>query len=358
LGVIVSVLLVTVMAVVRLGLYRNAVLPIGFGVPIVVIAYFRNRPLLWGSFAAFTVIVGTKYFVAGADLHLEAPLSPASTGLLVELDLLLVAAIGHIWISLQKKADDRNRELEAINVRKTRFLAAVSHDVRTPANAISLLADLIRRTAANPAQVGEIPELAQELYNSSVFLVNLLTDVLDIARFDSGKMELTLSDFSLGSLMEQERDRLAPLAREKPIGYRWIAPPEPIWLRADRVKLSRVLGNLVGNAIKFTDKGEVCVEAGRGADGSVRICVKDTGIGIAPDHQRDIFEEFVQLRNAERDRTKGMGLGLSICLRLVQGMRGTLEVQSVPGEGSTFIVTLPADCVIPTPVVSSKQSHP
>jgi len=357
LGVIVAALLVTIMAVVRLGLYRNAVLPIGFGVPIIAIAYFRNRVLLWGSVVAFTVIVGAKYFVAGADLHVEAPLSRASTGLLLELDLLLVAAIGHVWISLQKKADDRNQELEAINVRKTRFLAAVSHDVRTPANAIGLLAELIGRTAADPAQVGEIPELARELHNSSVFLVSLLTDVLDIARFDSGKMELSLSDFSLGSLMEKERDRLALLAREKPIGYRWTVPPEPIWLRTDRVKLSRVLGNLVGNAIKFTDRGDVSVATERGLDGSVKILVKDTGIGIPADHQRDIFDEFVQLRNPERDRTKGMGLGLSICLRLVQAMNGTLQVQSAPGQGSTFVVTLHADSVIPPPDVSSNQGH-
>jgi PAS domain S-box-containing protein len=250
---------------------------------------------------------------------------------------------------LQAEIEQRRREAEEASVRKTRFLAAVSHDVRTPANAIGLLADLIRRTASNPALLGEIPELAGELYSSSVFLVNLLTDVLDIARFDSGKMELQLSDFSLGRMMEEERDRLAPLARQKNLVCSWIAPAQELWLRADRIKLSRVLGNLVGNAVKFTEQGEITIDAGKSEDGGVRIRVADTGIGIAADHQRDIFDEFVQLRNPERDRTKGSGLGLAICLRLVEAMQGKLEVQSVSGKGSVFTVTLPANYVISPP---------
>jgi len=114
-----------------------------------------------------------------------------------------------------------------------------------------------------------------------------------------------------------------------------------VYVRADRIKLSRVVGNLLGNAIKFTERGTVRLEGGRDGDGWGVVRVADTGIGIAPEHLRNIFDEFFQLRNPERDRNKGTGLGLTICKRLVDAMGGTLGVESSPGAGSTFTVTLP-----------------
>jgi signal transduction histidine kinase len=247
---------------------------------------------------------------------------------------------------LQREIDLRRREAEEASVRKTRFLAAVSHDIRTPANAISLLAELVRRTAANPAHYAEIPELARELHSSALSLVNLLGDVLDIARFDSGKVELQETEFSLGELLTEEHRQMQPLARERGIELRCDALAEHVLLRTDRIKLARILGNLIGNAIKFTETGGVRVEAqcldGRG----VQIRVVDTGIGIPDESLRHIFDEFFQLRNPERDRNKGSGLGLTICKRLVDAMGGELEVQSTIGTGSTFIVTLPPTCVL------------
>jgi signal transduction histidine kinase len=253
---------------------------------------------------------------------------------------------------LQRELDVRRREAEEASVRKTRFLAAVSHDIRTPANAISLLAELIRRTAANPALVSEIPELARELQQSAAALVNLLSDVLDVARFDSGRIELQETEFPLGRLLADEVRGMQPLAREKNLILELEPPDESLWVRADRIKLARILGNLMGNAIKFTESGGVKVAASRGRDGSVHISVSDTGVGIAPEHLRHIFDEFFQLRNPERDRNKGTGLGLTICKRLVDAMEGRLEVQSTPGKGSVFTVTLPASAVVPQPVVN------
>jgi signal transduction histidine kinase len=252
---------------------------------------------------------------------------------------------------LQRELDVRRREAEEASVRKTRFLAAVSHDIRTPANAISLLAELIRRTAANPALVSEIPELARELQQSAVALVNLLSDVLDVARFDSGRIELQETEFPLARLLEDEVRGMQPLAREKNLILELESPDESLWVRADRIKLARILGNLMGNAIKFTESGGVKVSTSRDRDGGVQIRVSDTGIGIAPEHQRHIFDEFFQLRNPERDRNKGTGLGLTICKRLVDAMEGRLEVQSTPGKGSVFTVTLPASAVVPQPAV-------
>jgi PAS domain S-box-containing protein len=254
-----------------------------------------------------------------------------------------VAAFVDITVQkeLQRELDARRREAEEASVRKTRFLAAVSHDIRTPANAISLLAELIRRTSANPALVGEVPELAREMHESAMALVNLLGDVLDVARFDSGKIDVQESDVSLGELLGEEYRRMQPLARDKGLTLDFAAPAEPIRVRADRIKLSRVVGNLLGNAIKFTPEGTVRLEARPNGDGWAEVRVIDTGVGIAPEHQRSIFDEFFQLSNPERDRNKGTGLGLAICKRLVDAMGGKLRVESTPGRGSTFTVSLP-----------------
>lgn len=260
-----------------------------------------------------------------------------------------VAVIVDITVQkdLQRELDIRRREAEEASVRKTRFLAAVSHDIRTPANAISLLAELIRRTASNPALAADVPDLAQELHSSAVSLVNLLSDVLDIARFDSDKVELQESEFPLNALLQDEQRQLQPLAREKGLSLQVNAPLEPLVVRTDRIKLSRVLGNLIGNAIKFTERGGVRVDAHRNGDNAIRIEIADTGIGIAPEHQAHIFDEFFQLRNPERDRAKGSGLGLTICRRLVDAMGGELQVRSTPGQGSTFILTLPTFANVP-----------
>ena len=247
---------------------------------------------------------------------------------------------------LQRELDLRRREAEEASVRKTRFLAAVSHDIRTPANAITLMAELIRRTAANPALASEVPELAQELHASAMSLVELLGDVLDLARYDSGRVEMQESEFALGALLEEEHRRFAPLAREKGLALNLTPPDPPLRVRIDRIKLSRVVGNLLGNALKFTERGEVSLHAGRDADGSPFVRVCDTGIGIPPELQPQIFDEFVQLHNRERDRNKGTGLGLTICKRLVDAMGGTLSLASEPGRGSTFTVKLQPQSVV------------
>jgi PAS domain S-box-containing protein len=248
---------------------------------------------------------------------------------------------------LQRELDVRRREAEEANVRKTRFLAAVSHDVRTPANAISLLAELIRRTAAQPDRQSEIVDLAQELHSSSMAMVNLLGDVLDITRFDAGRIELQESEFNLGALLAMECQHLMPLARQKNLDFRLVDGTDA-WLRCDKIKLARMIGNLAGNAIKFTSAGQIQISYSIN-DSRLHIAVSDTGIGIAPEHTATIFDEFFQLRNPERDRNKGNGLGLTICKRLADAMGASLTVQSEPGRGSTFTVVLPPSAIIARP---------
>ena len=246
---------------------------------------------------------------------------------------------------LQEQFDLRRREAEEASQRKSRFLATVSHDIRSPANAISLLAELIFRTAKNPKDTAEIPELARELQRSSLSLVNLVSDVLDLNRLDTGGVELHVSEFEMSQWLSDECRQLSPLAEQKNLNFKCQAA-HPIKLRGDRIKMSRVLVNLVGNAIKFTDSGQVDVLGERLSDGRPRITVRDTGIGIEPEHLSRIFDEFFQLRNPVRDRARGSGLGLSISKRLVEVMGGQLDVSSSPGQGSTFSVTLPASLVV------------
>jgi len=246
---------------------------------------------------------------------------------------------------LQKQFDLRRREAEEASQRKSRFLATVSHDIRSPANAISLLAELIFRTAKNPKDMAEIPELARELQRSSLSLVSLVSDVLDLNRLDAGGVELHESEFEMSQWLNEECRQLTPLAEQKNLNFKCQAA-QPIKLRGDRIKMSRVLVNLVGNAIKFTDFGEVDVLGERLSDGRPRITVRDTGIGIEPEHLSRIFDEFFQLKNRTRDRSRGSGLGLSISKRLVEVMGGQLDVSSAPGQGSTFSVTLPASLVV------------
>lgn len=248
--------------------------------------------------------------------------------------------------NLQRELDLRRREAEEASVRKTRFLAAVSHDIRTPVNAINLMAEVLRRAADTPALAGQIAPMAQRLQANALALADLVTDVLDLARFDTGKMELQESEFSLADLIEEERLHLLPLAQDKKLELVFELPDRPIWLRTDRVKLARVIGNLVGNAIKFTERGRIAIRARLGPERDVWIQVQDTGIGIPAEQLARIFDEFAQLRNPERDREKGTGLGLAICKRLAEIMGGTVSVESQVGHGSTFTVRLPASCVL------------
>jgi signal transduction histidine kinase/ActR/RegA family two-component response regulator len=251
----------------------------------------------------------------------------------------------------QKELDVRRRDAEEASQQKTRFLAAVSHDVRTPTNAISLLADLIEITSHDAQDVAEIKQMASDLKSNAKALVELVSDVLDLTRFDSGRFEVESSEFSLSSLLESEVRVASPIAKAKGIDLRMHCEAEDVWLRTDRLKLGRIVGNLVGNAIKFTNVGEVAVVCERNPNDGVDLRVIDTGVGIPSENLARIFDEFFQLRNPERDRTKGTGLGLAICKRLADGLGCNISVTSVAGCGSTFTIHLPSELFVsPDPI--------
>jgi PAS domain S-box-containing protein len=247
--------------------------------------------------------------------------------------------------NMQAQLEDQRRHAEEQSERKSKFLAAVSHDIRTPTNAINLLAELIERSANSPTLAADLPEIARDLKTSAISLVRLVSDVLDITRLDQGKIDLSPSEFPLAELLHDECRQFAQVAKDKGVEFVCHSPPESLVVCADRVKLSRVLGNLVGNAVKFTRQGRITLDAQQ-HNGSVQIRVSDTGPGIPPEHHQQIFDEYFQIKNPQREHEKGSGLGLAICRRLAHAMDAELSVDSIPGDGSTFTVTLPSQCVV------------
>ena len=230
--------------------------------------------------------------------------------------------------------------------RKSRFLAAISHDIRTPVNALVLSCQLLRMVGQGNPGPGEIRELTGGLLDNASALAELVNDLLDIARYDQGKLEFIESDFPLGDFLAGTLGGMKPLATQKGLALRSEVKTPRALLRTDRVKLARVVQNLVANAIKFTDSGSIDVVATADPAGGLSLEVRDTGVGIPESMRESIFDEFAQLRNPERDRTKGTGLGLAICRRLVNAMGGAIRVATEPGQrGSTFLVTLPAERV-------------
>jgi signal transduction histidine kinase/ActR/RegA family two-component response regulator len=253
------------------------------------------------------------------------------------------AALVLLSANLQEELAARTRQAEEATRRKTRFLAAVSHDVRTPANGISLLAELIKRAGENPRMAHEVPELAESLRTNAKLLVELVSDVLDLSRFDSGRIDLEETEFCLDDVIQAEVTQHRALSAAAGLTLVARDSHQPIWLRTDRMKLARVLGNLIGNAIKFTDTGTIEVRYERAPGGHVEIQIVDTGVGIHPDHLDHIFDEFYQINNPARDRSKGTGLGLAICKRLIDAIGCSLTVQSHVGKGTTFTIRIPEE---------------
>jgi signal transduction histidine kinase/ActR/RegA family two-component response regulator len=258
-------------------------------------------------------------------------------------------------IRIQKELETRRRDAEDAALQKSQFLAAVSHDVRTPANAISLLAELVERATSDPQQAHRVPELARSLWANARSLVDLVSDVLDLTRLDSAPSDLHVTEFPLHELIDAEVFQAETAADGKGLTIAKVMPATPVKLVTDRTKLKRVVANLLSNAVKFTERGSVRVECTNGDD--VRISIADTGIGIPGDALNKVFDEFFQLRNPERNREKGAGLGLAICRRLVASLGCTLSLESVVGSGTTFTLIIPKE-LIAKPVIVDGETTP
>ena len=256
----------------------------------------------------------------------------------------------------QALADARDAA-EAANVAKSQFLANMSHEIRTPLNGVIGLAQAMAKTDLDANQ-REMLELMQASGRS---LQTLLSDILDLARVESGKLELTEDAFNLSLAVREAAQLYAENARDKHLGFHVdVDLDDGLWVRGDVVRLKQVLTNLVSNAIKFTSQGFVglTVQRGQGADGraTLRFTVEDTGIGFDAATRDRLFQRFEQADGAITRKFGGSGLGLSICRQLAEMMGGDLDCESEPGGGSAFILTVPlVECEAPTARASAAE---
>ena len=244
--------------------------------------------------------------------------------------------------ALQAAADEllveRDRA-EAASRAKSAFLANMSHEIRTPLNAIIGLTHLLRREAGSERQADRLGKVA----DAAGHLLAVLNDILDLSKIEAGRLELEAVDFSLAALLQRVRGLVAERAAAKGLALTVDAGSAPDALRGDPTRLAQALLNLLTNAVKFTERGEVSltVAALPADDGRLRLrfAVRDTGIGIAPDVQRELFSAFTQGDTTTTRRFGGTGLGLAITRRLAQAMGGEVGLDSTPGAGSTFWFT-------------------
>jgi signal transduction histidine kinase len=242
-------------------------------------------------------------------------------------------------VALYAELDEKSVQLGAASEAKSRFLANVSHELRAPVTAIIGLARLLGDPASEPLSTEQHRQV--ELIGSSASdLLTLVNDLLDLAKAEAGRVEPEWSDVDLRALFGQLRGTLRPLATRPEVDFVVEEPPVPA-VRTDEVLLTRVLRNLLTNAIKFTAQGEVRL-AMRRVDDDVEFIVADTGMGIPAELHERIFEEFYQVPGRPAISGKGTGLGLPYARRLVSILGGALRVDSAPGQGSTFAVRLPA----------------
>jgi signal transduction histidine kinase/CheY-like chemotaxis protein len=255
----------------------------------------------------------------------------------------LTAKVGELGV--------RKDEAEKANAAKTRFLASASHDLRQPLHTIGLLAGILRDHTRND----DARDLAGKVEASVAVMQNLFGSLLDISKLDAGAIRPGIIDFQVHDVLDRVEANYGPQAAEKRLAFRLRTSRAAV--RSDPIVLERILGNLITNAIRYTDRGKILIGCRRSGE-KLRILVLDTGIGIAADDLAIVFEEFVQLANPERDRTKGLGLGLSIVKRSAELLGHALIVRSTLGRGSVFGVEVPLSRDIPVTARAEFEAFP
>lgn len=243
-------------------------------------------------------------------------------------------------LALYAELDDRAAELARVSQLKTAFLSGITHELRTPLNSIlNMTRILLSRmdgdlTAEQQLQVTLIQRAATTL-------TDLVADLLDLARIEAGKTEVRLASFTVHDLFGALRGMFRPLLASDEVALVFEMPDHEVTLMTDEGKLSQILRNLISNAIKFTEHGEIRVEAATGPDDTLVFSVADTGVGIAPEDQGRIFEEFTQVDNPLQKHVRGTGLGLPLSRKLAGLLGGRLELESALGAGSRFVLRMP-----------------
>jgi signal transduction histidine kinase/CheY-like chemotaxis protein len=287
--------------------------------------------------------------------------------------VLLMSFTVLVRLLRRREADMREtlelkRQAEAANIAKSDFLATMSHEIRTPMNGVLGVAQLLGQTAMTAEQ----RKYVDMLNVSGNALLNVINDVLDFSRIESGQLRLERVSFDLRALVQEVCALFAQNAGAKGVGLQTVIDPAvPERIEGDPLRLRQVLANMVNNAVKFTDHGSIIVTLARVANTAqdqrdakarVSLSVRDSGIGIAPEQQANLFRPFVQADSSITRRFGGTGLGLAICKRIVDLMGGTIQVSSSPGLGSEFRVelelTVPRAAADQAPAAESTKAAP
>jgi len=231
------------------------------------------------------------------------------------------------------------REMKRVTDMKSQFIAHVTHELRSPVNAIIGLAELMQLSAGE-GQAGHLREKLSLLSSSAVNLRALITNILDLSKIEAGRMDVIVEDFDVAALLEEVAETTRILLGEKPVFLEVAAGPETRIIHSDRVKVRQILTNLCSNAAKFTDSGRIALSLKSGGE-HVEMAVSDTGPGIREEDMSRLFSSFTQLEEAKTRCHEGTGLGLAITRELVALLGGRITVESAYGEGTTFSVQLP-----------------
>jgi len=287
-------------------------------------------PMVWEGKGIGVIFVGRDYV---------GPFSEKDIALLKTFADQAVIAIQNS--RLFNEIQEKSKQLEVANKHKSEFLANMSHELRTPLNAIIGFSEVLLERLfgdLNPKQ----EDYLKDIFSSGKHLLTLINDILDLSKVEAGRMELEPSTFDIASAISNAMTLVRERAQSHGISLGQQVDPTLVEIIADERKFKQILLNLLTNAVKFTpDGGRVDVSARR-ADGELVVSVHDTGIGIAPEDQAAVFEEFRQVGRSYTSKQEGTGLGLALTRRFVELHGGRIWLESAPGKGSTFYFTLPA----------------
>jgi signal transduction histidine kinase/CheY-like chemotaxis protein len=320
------------------GMYR----PAGVAMALSIYLPFIVWSILYGHFQHWILVVGMAMYF----------------GMMVVWSKGLLSSLVRS-MCLRHENDDLVRELqvakikaEIANVEKSRFLAAASHDLRQPMQALILFVGNLRQQWGSREAV----KILDHIENSMDAMRALFDALLSISHLDSGGVQPRFRGFAIQDFLSRIESEFSAECDSKPL--RFVVWPSDIWVDSDPVLLERILTNLVSNAVKYTPPGGGLLVGCRKRGGRAQLQVWDTGLGISTEHHEAIFSEFFQLNNPERDRNKGLGLGLAIAQRLALVIGAQLELRSVPGRGSVFRVSVPlfdSKSILAEPVSTSEN---